>query len=84
MAKELYLGCVRQTDAHLKKLIEGLKKEELYQNAIIIVFGDHGEAFGESGYFGHGDYPIPEVASVPLVIRDPTDTVPTGRQSAPV
>lgn len=84
VAKELYLGCVRQTDAHLTRLIEGLKQRGLYENTIIIVFGDHGEAFGESGYFGHGDYPIPEVASVPLVIRDPTDTVPTGRKSAPV
>jgi arylsulfatase A-like enzyme len=84
VAKDLYLGCVRQTDAHLAKLVDGLKQQGLYENTIVIVFGDHGEAFGESGYFGHGDFPIPEVASVPLVIRDPTETIPTGSESDPV
>ena len=31
-----------------------LKADGLYENTIIIVAGDHGEEFGEQGYFGHG------------------------------
>lgn len=84
ITKELYLGCVRQTDAHLRRIIDGLKEKGLYENTVILIFGDHGEAFGELGYFGHGDYPIPEVANIPLLIHDPTNTIKSGRVNTPV
>lgn len=32
---------------------------------LVIAVGDHGEAFGEGGLFGHG-YPVPVVMTVPL------------------
>lgn len=82
--KELYLGCVRQTDSHLERLIRGLEELDLLGETIVVVFGDHGEAFGESGLFGHSGCPIPEVAHVPLVISDPTGRIPRGRVDDPV
>jgi arylsulfatase A-like enzyme len=74
--KELYLGAVRQVDHHLMSLINKIPDDTL-DETIIIIFGDHGEAFGENDELGH-NAPIPEVTHVPLLIRDPTGSLPVG------
>ncbi len=74
--KDLYLGAVRQVDHHVENLLTNIH-EGVLQNTIVVIFGDHGEAFGEHGEIGH-NAPIPEVAHVPLMIRDPTDTLPSS------
>jgi glucan phosphoethanolaminetransferase (alkaline phosphatase superfamily) len=38
----------------IKKVIESLKKKDLYDNSIIIIYGDHGEEHGQKGSFLHG------------------------------
>jgi FkbM family methyltransferase len=49
-------------DAQLPALFAGLPG-----NTIVILCGDHGEAFGEDGYWGHGvNHPV--VQTVPLAI----------------
>lgn len=80
--KELYLGAVRQTDHHLQSLINNIP-ENVLDETIIVVFGDHGEAFGEDGELGHNDV-IPSVAHVPLLIHDPTGRLSAGRVDQPV
>lgn len=80
--KDLYLGAVRQVDHHLKSLINAIPKNIL-NDTIIVIFGDHGEAFGEEGEVGHDDI-IPQVSHVPLLIRDPTGQLPDGRINATV
>jgi len=47
-------------DARLPKLLSGLPS-----NTIVVVCGDHGECFGEDGYWGHG-VNHPKVLEVPL------------------
>lgn len=74
--KDLYLGSVRQVDHHLKTLLTSISKKTL-NNTIIVIFGDHGEAFGEQGEIGHNK-PIPEVTHVPLMISDPDENIPTS------
>jgi len=80
--KDLYLGAVRQVDYHFESLITAIP-DDVLDETIIIVFGDHGEAFGESGELGHNDI-IPSVAHVPLLIRDPTGQLSSGRVDTPV
>jgi len=49
-------------DACLPKLLDAVPK-----NTIVLVFADHGEAFGEDGYWGHGVY-HEKVMEVPMSI----------------
>lgn len=82
LMRDLYLGAVRQIDYHLKSFISNIPAEVL-QNTIIIIFGDHGEAFGEKDEIGH-NAPIPEVTHVPLIIRDPTERFQATRTTETV
>ena len=53
-ARARYLNSVHYTDAVIGQLIAMLKARGLYENTIIAVTGDHGEAFGEHpGNFTH-------------------------------
>ena len=42
-------------------------------NTVIVLLSDHGEGFGEHGYFGHGNSMYDELLRVPLYIRLPGD-----------
>lgn len=79
---DLYLGTVRQVDDHLATLFDAIPDSTLAET-IVVIFGDHGEAFSEQGELGHNDI-IPSVAHVPLIIRDPTGRLPEGRITEPV
>ena len=53
-------------------LVDFLKKENLYNNTIIIFTSDHGEEFGEHGMMGwHGHALYDEQLKVPLIIKFP-------------
>jgi len=49
----LYSQSVEYTAAQIARLIEHMKKLGLFEDALIIVTGDHGEEFGERGFYGH-------------------------------
>jgi hypothetical protein len=77
-AMALYAEAVRSVDALLAELVAGLGAD-----TFLIVTSDHGEAFGEHGFYGHMVGLHPETLRVPLVIRGPD--VPAGaRVEAPV
>jgi hypothetical protein len=54
--------CVTHVDGVVEQLIESLPK-----NTWLIITADHGELFGEAGYFGHGPINHEKVLEVPLV-----------------
>lgn len=77
----LYDGCIRQADAYLAELLEGLDSANELEDTLIVVTSDHGEGFGEYSVvndavrlidhsWGIGD----EVAHVPLVAKYPEQT----------
>jgi lipoteichoic acid synthase len=66
-----YLNSVRYLDFFLKSLVEQYKKLGLYEDTIFVIFGDHGEGFGEHGRYVHEDNPYEESLRVPLVIHAP-------------
>jgi glucan phosphoethanolaminetransferase (alkaline phosphatase superfamily) len=43
----------RQVDAYLEAIFEALKEKGYLDHAIVIIFGDHGDALGERGYTLH-------------------------------
>jgi arylsulfatase A-like enzyme len=62
---------VEQVDQTFGGFIEFLKKQNLYENSIVIVTADHGESLGEMGRLGHVSNVTPEVARIPLLIHLP-------------
>ena len=53
------------------RLIKALRAGGLFEQTVIVVASDHGEAFREHGMFLHGKALFEELIHVPLVIRLP-------------
>lgn len=69
--RDLYDAELRYTDEQFGNVVQTLKSEDTYDESLIIVVGDHGEAFGEHGTLFHGGCPYDELLHVPLVIKPP-------------
>ncbi len=64
-----YMNAIHESDAALGSLIDGLGRRGLLEHTLIVVFGDHGEAFGEHpGNFAHTFFINEENVRIPLVI----------------
>jgi len=63
-----YLGALREADALIGSLIEHLERSGRFQDTIIIVTGDHGQAFGQHGTYGNGTSVDEESVHVPLIL----------------
>ncbi len=71
-----------KVDGWLGKLFELLRARGLYEDAVIVVTGDHGESFGPQAY-GHGIM-RGEVLHVPLILKLPRGEHAGRRVAAPV
>ncbi|NHX38170.1 MULTISPECIES: sulfatase [Haloarcula] len=71
---DLYDGEIRYNDYHLGEFFDALRERDLFADSLIIVTADHGDAFGEHGYYEHPRYLHEEITKVPLFVR-----VPSGR-----
>ncbi|HEX4488985.1 MAG TPA: sulfatase-like hydrolase/transferase [Terriglobales bacterium] len=72
-----YDGEIASTDAAVGKLFATLRAKGLYQNTLIAVAADHGEAFGEHGERTHGIFLYDETIHVPLLLKLPAGAVST-------
>ncbi|MEJ2581701.1 MAG: sulfatase, partial [Acidobacteriota bacterium] len=61
---------VRYLDGALGQLFDTLRSSGLWEQMLVVVTSDHGEAFGERGEFGHNTV-HEEVVRVPLIIKWP-------------
>jgi lipoteichoic acid synthase len=66
-----YYNCLRLQDIFLESLFDQYKKAGLYDNTIFVIYGDHGEGFGEHGRYLHGDTIYEEGLRIPLLIHAP-------------
>jgi arylsulfatase A-like enzyme len=66
-----YDGAIKYIDFHIGQLLEKLKKSKLFDNSLIIVTSDHGEAFGEKNLMFHGTSVYQDQICVPLIIKYP-------------
>lgn len=57
------------TDFHLGRLLDELRSQGLFENTVIIVTSDHGEALGERGFPEHCWTMYENVTHVPLIIK---------------
>ena len=65
----LYDGEIAFADSQLGRLLEYLKKHDLYRKAIMVVCGDHGEGLGEHEEKTHGFFIYNSTLHVPLIFK---------------
>jgi hypothetical protein len=67
-----YLDALHYGDRALGELLNGLRARSLDRNTLFVLFGDHGEAFGQhDGNFGHTLFIYDENVRVPYIIAAP-------------
>jgi choline-sulfatase len=66
-----YDGSIAYLDSQLGALIARLKQMEIYDEALVIITADHGEAFGDRNLVGHGLSVYQNQINVPLMIKYP-------------
>jgi arylsulfatase A-like enzyme len=66
-----YDGEIRYCDYHIGKIIQYVKEKGLFEDSVIIITSDHGEAFFEHGACDHGFTLYNEEIEVPLLMRLP-------------
>ena len=68
---EKYLNGLQEGDEAIKNLVEGLQKRNLLNSTLIVVVGDHGEAFGRHGQTSHAGGIFEENLHIPLILINP-------------
>jgi tetratricopeptide (TPR) repeat protein len=69
----LYDGEIAFTDHCVGKVIDKLKSLKLYDDALIVVTGDHGEMLGEHNEPSHSFFVYQNAIRVPLMFKLPQD-----------
>ena len=69
--RELYLAEVESVDERVGHVIKALQHSNLLEKTYIILTSDHGEAFGEHGYYSHATSFYEQLLRVPLIYYGP-------------
>jgi arylsulfatase A-like enzyme/Tfp pilus assembly protein PilF len=78
----LYDGEIAYADSALAHWITFLKNAGVYDNAIVIVTGDHGEGLGEHGEETHGLFLYDSTLHIPLILKMPLNVSGTSHPSS--
>lgn len=73
-----YDGNLAYVDFKIGAFLDELREQSLFENTVIVIASDHGEAFLEHGRIGHGFVLFEELLHVPLIFRAPE---PAGIQA---
>jgi len=68
---DLYDDEIRYVDAQIDGLLSTLKKRGQLEDTLVVVTSDHGDGFGENGYFAHPRRVDEELVHVPVLAREP-------------
>lgn len=69
--KNRYINSVHHLDMQLGRIFDYLRINNLLDNTIVILIGDHGEEFMEHGFWGHNSTFVDPQVRTPLVIYIP-------------
>jgi arylsulfatase A-like enzyme len=74
--RDVYDSEIGWTDSHIGRLLDGLRDRGLFDDALVVVTADHGEAFMDrpSRWIGHGENLHQELIRVPLIVHLPGQT----------
>jgi hypothetical protein len=69
---DCYRNALHYSDEALGQLLRGLRERGLLENTLIVILGDHGEAFGQhQGNYGHTLFVYEENVRVPYLVAAP-------------
>ena len=71
LATAMYYGTISQIDHHVGRMVEVLKRKELYDNTLILYNSDHGDFVGFHHLLLKGNYMYDPVIKVPLIVKYP-------------
>jgi arylsulfatase A-like enzyme len=71
IVKGRYADSLFYEDTQIGRLLNHLKQRGLWDNTIVVIGGDNGEAFYEHGFAAHASSLFNEVVKVPMIIRAP-------------
>jgi len=66
-----YRANVHFVDAGVGALLDRLRERKLYDDALIVLMADHGDAFFKHGHFGHNRSLYDDVTRIPLMLKFP-------------
>jgi arylsulfatase A-like enzyme len=69
--KDRYADSLAYVDAQIGRLLDHLRQSGLWEQTVVVMTGDQGQAFYEHGFAAHGSAIYDEVMKVPLVLRAP-------------
>lgn len=80
---DLYDAEIAYSDDQLSGFFDALDRRGLLEDSLVVVTADHGDAFGEDGYYEHPRYLHDGLIHVPLIVDGPdltrgTVDVPTS------
>lgn len=78
-----YDGEIAFMDTQVKRLFDWLAAAGLLERTLVVVVGDHGEAFGEHGEHGHSNFVYDVNVHVPMLFAHPA-VVQRGQRVAAV
>ncbi len=70
--RDMYDNSLAYADVQLGRLFDALKRSGRWDSTVVVLLGDHGEAFYEHGFGAHGSELFDEVTHVPLIIHVPS------------
>jgi arylsulfatase A-like enzyme/tetratricopeptide (TPR) repeat protein len=62
-----YDGEISYMDHYVGQIVAALREKGLFQNTLVVLAGDHGEAFGEKVEMGHGVFLYDGTLRVPMI-----------------
>jgi arylsulfatase A-like enzyme len=74
-SREAYVDALVQSDRLLGEMLNRLAKRGI--RPLVVILGDHGEAFGEHGVVMHGQSMFEEETAIPLILAGPG--IPAGK-----
>ena len=78
--EHLYDANILWADENFGRWVSALKERDCYDEALVVVTADHGEAFWEHGVRSHGFRLYEEEIRVPLIVKFPVSWQRAGRR----
>ena len=69
--RAVYDGGLSYLDAEIGKVLEHLRRTGRMENTLVIVLSDHGEVYGEYGFYTHGVLLNRPLVQIPLILHHP-------------